>query len=96
MNNIKEHAHNLEDHIKTLRELDRYRKESAALREGSFKALDKECPPIETEAQPTEVKGRGKTAVKEFVQWWWIDAWEKEARNLRNYSNVILRSIIAS
>lgn len=43
--------------------------------EGDEKQLN-----IESEAQLGGVIGRGKTAVKEYGQWWWIDAWEKQAK----------------
>jgi hypothetical protein len=47
----------------------------------SGKGCKKEELNIESEAQLGKVIGRGKTAVKEYGQWWWIDAWEKQAKS---------------
>lgn len=38
----------------------------------------KKCKDAEREAHLTEPVGQGKTAIREFIQWWWIDRWDKK------------------
>ncbi len=34
----------------------------------------------ELEAQISEVIGEGKAAIKEYVQWWWVNQWDKKVK----------------
>lgn len=62
-----------------------YKKEYFATPGGKLKpfaylfseATDKECKMADREAYLKEPIGEGANAIREFIQWWWIEQWDK-------------------